>query len=47
MPFQYLRITYMDQYYKTIFAVIELLYNYGKVLMHCVQVNIFVLATKD
>ena len=42
-----------DQYYKTIFAVIELPQNYIKILMHCViysmsfQVDIFVLATKD
>ena len=25
-----------DQYYKTSFAIIELLLNYGKILMHCV-----------
>ena len=37
------------QYYKTIFAIIELLYIYGKILVHCVrcsvsfQVDIFVL----
>ena len=42
-----------DQYYKTIFAVIELPKNYGKILMHFVkcsvsfQVDIFVLVTKD
>ena len=41
------------QYYKTIFAIIELLYIYGKILVHCVrcsvsfQVDIFVLANKD
>ena len=47
------RIPNRDKYYKNIFALTELPYNYSKILMHCVgcsvsfQVDMFVLATKD
>ena len=33
-------MVHRDQYYKTIFAVIELPSNYSKILMHCVRCSV-------